>query len=499
VAASAHKKPTLPRRGLLIWLSGADPDTLSRSPREQRKYSGLGGVVLTTSCMAGLSAGFALHTGVRAPLTVAVVIGVLWALAIANLDRWLVAAAARRERWWQNLATLVPRILLALVIGAVVSTPLVLWIFQREIQAQLTVTQQAERNTYEQKLRSDARFAVIPGLQAEVTRLQQVAAGSLVEDLVGRDPAVVRDQAEYDALDKRYSEARARAIAEFDGTDGTGQKGGGPAYKTKLRAAGELRDQRDAAQQKLELAKTAALARQRSTSTREQATAQTDLATKGAELTRLKSLKQAEEDRFLIDSGNDRGLLSQLEALSEITDSNATLKTAYLTLLLFITAIEILPVLTKFLLNVGPPTTYDEILATAEQNDVQAARARLEFEREQQRRDLEAQGRRQEEIRRETAGRQTHVQTEIRNRELDRWHSAELHRLSGGTTEAAARRTLRFPGPRRAQLDRTGYTEWPAAEPATRPVGPGTSVAVPEPAAEAETSTQGTTPRWRFK
>src|SRR5687768_9331685 len=180
-----------PRRGLLIWLSGADPDTLSRSPREKRKYSGLGGVVLTTACMAGLSAGFALHSGVRAPLVVAVVIALLWALAIANLDRWLVAAAGRRELWWQNLATLVPRVLLALVIGAVVSTPLVLWIFQREIQAQLTVTQQVERNTYEQKLRTDARFAVIPDLQAEVTRLQQVAAGSLVSDLVGKDPAVV--------------------------------------------------------------------------------------------------------------------------------------------------------------------------------------------------------------------------------------------------------------------------------------------------------------------
>ena len=497
MAASAHKELQVPRRGLLIWLSGADPDTLSRSPREKRKFSGLGGVVLTTSCMAGLSAGFALRSGVRAPLAVAVVIAVLWALAIANLDRWLVAAAGRRERWWQNLATLVPRILLALVIGAVVSTPLVLWIFQREIQAQLTVTQQAERNAYEQNLRSDARFAVIPGLQAEVTRLQQVAAGSLVEDLVGRDPAVARGQAEYDALDRRYSEARAKAIAEFDGTDGTGQKGGGPAYQTKLRAAGELGDQRDAAKQRLERAKTAALARQQSTSTREQATAQTDLATKEAELARLKSLKQAEEDRYLVDSGNDRGLLAQLEALSRITDSNATLKTAYLTLLLFITVIEILPVLTKFLLNIGPPTTYDEILATAEKNDVRAARARIEFEREQERRELEVQGKRQEEIRRETAGRETHVQTAIRNRQLDRWHHTELHRLSGGAAETATRRTLRFPGPRRAKPDRTGYTEWPDDEPATRPIGPGTSVAVPEP--QSGTGAGGATPRWRFK
>ena len=498
MAASAHQESHPPRRGLLIWLSGADPDTLARSPREERKYSGLGGVVLTTSVMAGLSAGFALHTGVRAPLVVSVLIAVLWALAVANLDRWLVAAAARRERWWQNLATLVPRLLLALVIGAVVSTPLVLWIFQREIQAQLTVTQQAERNAYEQRLRSDARFAVIPGLQAEVTRLQQVAAGSLVQDLVGRDPAVVRDRAEYDALDKRYSEARAKAIAEFDGTDGTGRPGGGPAYRTKLRAAAELREQRDAAKEKLDRTRSAAVRRQQSTSTKEQATAQSELVTKEAELSRLKSLKQAEEDRYLIDSGNDRGLLAQLEALGRVTDDNTTLKTAYLTLWLFITAIEILPVLTKFLLNVGPPTAYDEILATAERSDVQAARARIEFEREQERQELEARARRQEQIRRETAGRETHVRTEIRQRELDRWRSEELHRLNGGVaTGTATRRTLRFPGPRRVKPDRTGYHDWPAEEPATRPVSPGTSLAVPE--SESGSGTEGTTPRWRFK
>ena len=53
---------------------------------------------------------------------------------------------------------------------------------------------------------------------------------------------------------------------------------------------------------------------------------------------------------------------------------------------------------------------------------------------------LEAQAKRQEQIRKETAGRETHVQTEIRKRELDRWRSEELHRLNGG---AAAETTTR--------------------------------------------------------
>jgi hypothetical protein len=100
---------TATRRSFLIWLSGADLDTLSRSPRERRKFSGLGGVVLTTSCMASVSMAFALHNGVRAALWAAIVVALLWGLAIANLDRWLIVAATRRKKWWQNLASAAQR------------------------------------------------------------------------------------------------------------------------------------------------------------------------------------------------------------------------------------------------------------------------------------------------------------------------------------------------------------------------------------------------------
>ncbi|WP_305789958.1 DUF4407 domain-containing protein [Symbioplanes lichenis] len=481
-----------PRRGLLIWLSGADPDSLARSPREGRKFSGLGGVVLTTACMAGVSAGFALHTGVQAPLPVAVVVAVLWGLAIANLDRWLVAAAGRRERWWQNVILLLPRALLAMVIGAVVSTPLVLWIFQREIQAQMTVTQQTQRNDFERKLRTDARFAAIPQLEKDVAALQKVAAGTVTEDVVGRDPDVKRTKQAFDDLDKRYTAARESALCEFDGSCGSKIKGGGPSYRQKVAVVQDLRRQRDAAKQAWEQAQAAAEKKQDQSAGVQQADAKSGLEDKKEQLSRLKDLKTAEEDRYLADSRNDRGLLAQLEALSTITDRNSTLKTAYLTLLLFITAIEILPVLTKFLLNIGPATAYDKILASAERNDVTVAEQRMRFEREQEEEELKARARRQEEIRAETASRETVVQTEIRKRELDRKLSEELRRLSDrpAATAPQARRTLRFPGPRR---ERGGgeYSQWPAEEYGTR------AAAVDEPAAE-ETS-DGTVPRWRFK
>ncbi|WP_436529271.1 DUF4407 domain-containing protein [Actinoplanes sp. HUAS TT8] len=472
----------------LIWLSGADVETLARSPRERRKFSGLGGVVLTTACMAAISAGFALHNGARAPLWAALPVALLWGLAIANLDRWLVAAASRREHWWQNLFTLLPRLLLALVIGAVVSTPLVLWIFQREIQAQLTVDQQADRNRFETALRADTRFAAIPGLESEVARLQRVAAGAEIDDVVGQDPAVVAAKADFDQIDKRWTQAEADALCEFDGSCGSKRKGGGSAYQKKLQYARDLRIQRDAASAKLDAARNAALARQTTASTGQQADARGGLPAKQAELARLKQLKAAEEDSYLVDSRNDRGLLAQIEALSEITGRNGTLKTAYLTLLLFITAVEILPVFTKFLLNIGPPTPYDQILAAGEKSDVELATTTLKVEREQREKEFA-----------ERSEREATIGAELRDKELRRWRAGELRRLSGRPDATPARRPRT--GSRSERTTTAGYNDWPDDELGGRTTGGRTTVLGPGPAAadgggdEDGTDSVG----WRFR
>ena len=183
-----------PKGGFIIWLSGADPAVLAKCPRERRKFTGIGGVVLTTSVMAALSSMFALRIGVRAPLLVAIGVGLLWGLAIMNLDRWLVTAATRRERWYQNLLAMLPRVLLALVIGAVISTPLVLWIFQREINTELDIIQQANLTQQEQRLSSDTRFQGLPALQKKVDELQAIVDGTAPPPSVADDPKVKQYQ-----------------------------------------------------------------------------------------------------------------------------------------------------------------------------------------------------------------------------------------------------------------------------------------------------------------
>ncbi|GAB3853669.1 hypothetical protein GCM10027610_083960 [Dactylosporangium cerinum] len=447
----------VPRRGLLVWLSGADVDTLSHTPRETRKFVGLGGIVLTTATLAAVSATFALTLGARAPIWAAVPAGILWGLAIMNLDRWLVTATQRRPKWYQNLVTALPRVLMALIIGAVISTPLVLWLFQREIDAQLNVIHQRRLDQHQQALLNDARFKGIPQLQEAIARNQAIANGTATG--AAEDPRVKELQAQYDDLNTKFQAAQASATCEFDGTCGTKTRGGGEAYRQKQAVADDLRRQRDAVGKQLETARNEAKTKQDQSATAEQKTAAEQVKRDQEELDRLEVLKKAEEDQFKADTANDKGLLAQLGALSELTDKNSTLRTAYLMLLLFITTIEVLPVLVKFLMNLAPATAYDKILEKAEDTDFATASARLSRQQERQEFEQQARADREKEIIRDQLS---------RTRSLDETYGMTGH-ISTRPAEAPTTRLVTWLLRRNAPTQPAGYTPGRTRSRAPRP------------------------------
>jgi hypothetical protein len=164
-------------------------------------------------------------------------------------------------------------------------------------------------------------------------------------------------------------------------------------------------------------------------------------------LDRLLALRKAEQDQFTVNSGENRGLLARMEALSQFTSKSATLRTAYLALLLFITAIEILPVLVKFLMSLGPPTLYDKILKRAEEVDVEAAEAAFQHERTVANRELEVRQNRQS----ERIDRIASTVAEIDERRLDEWRSQQLRQ---GTARSGGVGRPRGPRPNSRFTDR---------------------------------------------
>ena len=96
--------------------------------------------------MAMISMWFALSSALGINGIVAIPVAVFWGLVIMGIDRWLITSMPVDGR--RKFAMAVPRVLLAILLGTLISTPLVLRIFQSEIDAQMAVMQQKNYSSF---------------------------------------------------------------------------------------------------------------------------------------------------------------------------------------------------------------------------------------------------------------------------------------------------------------------------------------------------------------
>jgi hypothetical protein len=119
------------------WCAGANIEILRKCPTDHAKYFGVGGTIVFTALMASFAGGYAFFTAFKSVVP-SLFFGVFWGLLIFNLDRYIVSTIGKGdgtqkitlEEW--KIAT--PRLLMAILLGFVISTPLELKIFETEIQ-----------------------------------------------------------------------------------------------------------------------------------------------------------------------------------------------------------------------------------------------------------------------------------------------------------------------------------------------------------------------------
>jgi hypothetical protein len=148
----------------LVWMSGARPAIFAQTPADRAAYTALGGTVLLISAVGALSAAFALHVALVLGPPAAVTAGLVWGVVLASLDRMIVASV-HRGQGWKNVLAIVPRVLIAALLGVVVATSMTLRIFAPEINAQIVTTRAAT-------LQVASRGAAAP-YNAEITDYQE--------------------------------------------------------------------------------------------------------------------------------------------------------------------------------------------------------------------------------------------------------------------------------------------------------------------------------------
>ncbi|PHS09444.1 MAG: hypothetical protein COA88_04480 [Kordia sp.] len=193
-----------------IICSGADTDLLDNcSKGEQTKYAGIGATVFFTAVMAFIAASYALYS-VFDTLIVSIGFGLVWGLLIFNLDRFIVSTIKKRDNFMQELLQATPRIILAMIIAVVISKPLELKIFEKEINQVLL----EEKNTMTLENKDQIALQYTPKI-VELTSQKE----SLKKE-------VSQKENEVNALYSTY-------IAEAEGREGTKLLGKGPVYNEK--------------------------------------------------------------------------------------------------------------------------------------------------------------------------------------------------------------------------------------------------------------------------
>jgi Domain of unknown function (DUF4407) len=293
--------------------------------QDRKKYVTIGTSVVFTALLASCSGGFALFAAFKS-VELAAGFGILWGAIILNIDRAMLinmtAKKAKDDTFGKKFVKAVPRLILSVAIGVVISTPLTLKIFESEIKAVM-------ENTYIER-----------ELEQSENRLNQ-------ERKIKTNMAAI--ESEIQALQKRRAEAEKELTEETGGRGSSKIDGDGPTANTIKKRIADI-DKQIEKQEK----------------------------DKSKEFKRISSQLATVENNHKRESDarkNSNGLLDRITAREELTHDKKKPSAwwAIHGLELLMVAVETAPLLIKLMADRG---NYEEILIAQQENNLRTSKDR---------------------------------------------------------------------------------------------------------------------------
>lgn len=304
----------------LMICSGGNIHLLKKSPSEWNKFAGIGGIVLFTAIFATLSAGYAMFT-VFDNLWASVGFGILWGLMIFNLDRYIVSSIKKTGTWWNQILMTIPRLILATFLGIIISKPLELKIFEKEVNKQLNTI--IQRNKKQLQAEMSGRILQQSGpfdlekkqIQTQIKNYQMAydsASVELEKEILGKQSGLTSGKVGYGSNAKRKAELKEQKRADLEN------------YQKQMQPRLQYLD--------------------------------TEISKVYSNLETERKSTEGIEDKF-------NGFASRLQALDELGKNSAIIALAASFIMGLFIVLEISPVLIKLISSVGP---YDYLLEKTE-------------------------------------------------------------------------------------------------------------------------------------
>jgi len=301
---------------LFGWCSGARLYILKQCPSEYNKYYGIGVVVFLTGVMASLSGGYAIFT-VFSNLKVAIPFGLLWGFLIFSIDWYLVASLRKQQRGFKEFGFALPRFVLAILIAFVISKPLEMKLFEKEIEQQILFNHQQKNLEYQQLISQE---------YSDLTKLEE------------RNEDLKREILQKEQYRNRLFDM---IIAEAEGLSPTKTPGKGPVYKEK-------RTEFDKVDKELQVLRARNLA-------------QIEANSEEIETIRIRRDRAVDGARDV--NRESDGFLARLDAMGTLSQNSTSIRLSSLFIVLLFIVIESAPIIVKLLSARGP---YDDMLEAEE-------------------------------------------------------------------------------------------------------------------------------------
>jgi hypothetical protein len=303
---------TAPADGLskfLWWMAAADAEILKECRTDRERYRIIGISVLVTWLFATLAWGYFFSTVTDDEVVIAG-LAFFFGFAILSIDRSLIAAMSGAGR--RQFLPVAFRLLLAFTIGLFISQPIVLLLFQKDIQAQMVLNRQGKLEKFRE----------------ELAVLNAPRKAALEKDRQQWEQQLQQKETQVKTYKDDY-------IKETDGTGGTGKIGESSIARVKkteyLKAEQELATMRS--------------------------TIEPQLRDHQLQLEEIWKENRVKEQAYVASLTD--GFLAQTEALGELTEQYPPLRQRYRLIVLIITLIEIMPLLSKLLM---PKGEYDKLI-----------------------------------------------------------------------------------------------------------------------------------------
>lgn len=390
-----RREPSALSSSRLRWavLGGARASVLAKVPAEADRFTQMLPLLLATAILSGISMAFAIATGVLPNRSyswyAAIPVALVWSALIFIVDRSLTASMKSTRSRARLLLAAIPRVLLAALIGVVVSGPLVLQVFANDIRQEM-VTNNLDNGVVQVELlqKSDKKQR-LDDATAELAKLNQQAETGVIADVENASQATADLQAQIERLsgdlatrEEKRDTARDLVNCERYGTplvEGcTGVPGEGrrladaeSALKVEQDAVDDLNDQLDMARSQLADAESTDIANSTSSAQANRDAAKAQLPEAQAEYDAALDAYTTESKNISQANSQAIGLIAQMRALEKLQEKDITVAALHWAIAGLFFVIELMPVFVKMFRSYGDPTPYE----LAEEADTTAAAA----------------------------------------------------------------------------------------------------------------------------